>query len=147
MRRRNAAAKMAGSTRRYTANQDLADCGGKLTHPAKSTTSSLTAATRRNQNVGAGGSGPGRTPFGPMGGEATLPGASPPWGSGLRTVESKRYLTPFPDTVSRGTILSATPSTSNADICRKRRTSTCWASAMERWAQCCRGAWAPPLAN
>ena len=26
----------------------------------------------------------------------------------------------------------------DADVCRKRRTSTCWASAMERWVQCSR---------
>jgi RHS repeat-associated protein len=35
----------------------------------------------------------------------------------------------------------------DANICRKRRTSTCWASAMERWVQCCRGSWVPPLAQ
>ena len=35
----------------------------------------------------------------------------------------------------------------DADTCRRRRTSTCWASAMERWVQCCRGAWVPPLAQ
>jgi hypothetical protein len=35
----------------------------------------------------------------------------------------------------------------DADICRKRRTSACWASAMERWVQCCRGGYLPPLAQ